>query len=72
MIVSNLILDVNAGGFKRGGSQPGLKIVNFFRKTDFSSIYIPPTNWGTGAIMLPPVVAFKKILQKSYANDIPK
>jgi hypothetical protein len=31
-----------------------------------------PTNWGTAAIMLPLVVFFKKISQKSYANDIHK
>jgi hypothetical protein len=24
------------GGFKKGGSRPGFKNVNFFRKTDFS------------------------------------
>jgi hypothetical protein len=38
----------------------------------FSTKVISPTNWGTPLIMLPLVVGFKKISQKSYANDIPK
>jgi hypothetical protein len=49
-----------------------LKTANFQEKRVFLQNCESPTNWGTAAIMLPPVVSFKKILQKSYTNVIPK
>jgi hypothetical protein len=49
-----------------------LKTANFQEKRVFLQNCESPTNWGTEAIMLPPVVSFKKILQKSYTNVIPK
>jgi hypothetical protein len=49
-----------------------LKTVNSQEKRVFPQNCESPTNWGAAAIMLPPVVSFKKILQKSYENVIPK
>jgi hypothetical protein len=60
------------GGFRQSGTRPGFKTVKLPRKTDFSSTLTSPISWGTTSIMLPPVVDFKKNLQKSYKGDIPK
>jgi hypothetical protein len=48
------------------------KTVNYQRKTDFWPNPKSPISWGTEGIMLLPVVDFKKNLQKSYRDDIPK
>jgi len=75
MVVSDLTVNLFSG-FKRDGSRPRFKNDKFPKKKreiqKFSLNPFYPTNWGTAAIMLPPMVSFKKISQKSYANDIPK
>jgi hypothetical protein len=48
------------------------KTVQFPRISGFLQNPRSPTNRGTRTNLLPPVVGFKKILQKSYANVIPK
>jgi hypothetical protein len=60
------------GGFRQSGTRPSFKTVKLPLKTDFSSTLTSPISWGTESIMLLPVVDFKKNLQKSYKDDIPK
>jgi hypothetical protein len=74
MVYSNFNLDLIARRFKRSGSQPGIKTVNFPRKTDFSDIHVPPISWGTANIILPPIVLsskfFKKVIRMIFPNEI--
>jgi len=76
MVCSNLTVNL-FGGFKsETEAGHGSKYDEFPKKKretlKIALNSISPTNWGTEAIMLPPMISFKKISQKSYANDIPK
>jgi hypothetical protein len=48
------------------------KLHSFLEKPGFFASGRCPISWGTGAIMLLPVVDFKKNFQKSYKRVIPK
>jgi hypothetical protein len=73
MVHSNLIFNFLLRQFQDKRKTAGLqKQLIFQGKMSFFPKLVSPTNWGTPPIMLPLVVGFKKISQKSYANDIPK
>jgi hypothetical protein len=73
MVISNLYFEVYPSAFKLAKARKVFLIrLNFQEKQGFSQNGLSPTNWGAGAILLPPVVDFKKILQESYANDNPE
>ncbi|HXI70173.1 MAG TPA: hypothetical protein VNN22_07430 [Verrucomicrobiae bacterium] len=76
MVYSNLIFNLLSGFKSETETGYGSKYDEFPKKKretlKIAPNSISPTNWGTEAIMLPPMVSFKKISQKSYANDIPK
>jgi hypothetical protein len=76
MVYSNLIFNFLSGASSEAKAIRTSKTVKFPpKKQDYpknSLNSLSPTNWGTRSIMLPLVVGFKKILQESYANDIPK
>jgi hypothetical protein len=71
MVHSSLIYFFRRLQEKRKPSEIQKQLI-FQEKRAFSQNLRSPTNWGTKSIMLLPVVDFKKILQKSYKEDIRK